>query len=433
MRVCHIATRDVVGGAAIAAYRLHAGLNQIGVASQMLVDWKASADHSVHALRRNWSRLAGLRARPVNWRIKRDFNRYRRTALPTLELLTDDRNARGGDVVAALPSAEVYNLHWVSGLIDYRQFFSSLRAGQPLVWTLHDMNPFTGGCHYAFECERHQLGCGSCPQLGSNDGSDLTAQIHARKTMAFSRVSPDRMRVVAPSRWLAAQARQSKLFRRFDVAHVPYGIETDVFRPHDKSLAREVLDLPSGHRILLFVAQDLKNHRKGFDLLAKALQEARCDKPILLVSAGTAGSIEICGGRHRSLGDVNSPRLMSLVYSASDLLVCPTRADNLPNVVLEAMSCGTPVVGFDVGGVPDMIRPGLTGLLAPAEDVRALREAIETLLNDDALRARLSEACRKVAVEEYALSIQARRYQAIYDDLIEASRRLGGDACGRET
>jgi len=244
MKIMHIASRDIVGGASIAAFRLHSALREIGVGSEMFVDWKVSHDADVHTVQRRWTRGAMLRRRMRKWRIRRDFERYRQSISPNLELLTDDRDPGGLDVAASLPGADLYNLHWVSGLIDYRQFFSVLPQNKALVWTVHDMNPFTGGCHYSMGCDHFHERCGACPQLGSDMPFDLTAQIHARKTDAFAKLSPETTRIVSPSRWIMKEARASRLFKRFDVEYIPYGIETNIFRPYASSTARQVLRLP---------------------------------------------------------------------------------------------------------------------------------------------------------------------------------------------
>src|SRR5579872_3726726 len=218
----------------------------------MLVDWKTTADPHVHVLKRDLSTMADLRRRIASWQIRRDFGRYRDTMLPTLELLTDDRSARGRAIMANMPKADIYNLHWVSDLIDYRQFFGALPRAQPLVWTLHDMNPFTGGCHYTAGCERFRGACGTCPQLGSKEPSDLTALIHARKKTALAKLQPETTRIIATSRWMEAQACSSSLMRNFDVIRIPYGLDTDVFAPRDRDIAREVFGIPHDKKVVLF-------------------------------------------------------------------------------------------------------------------------------------------------------------------------------------
>jgi glycosyltransferase involved in cell wall biosynthesis len=424
VKVVHISSRDIVGGASIAAYRLHKGLRQIGVDSEMFVDWKASDDANVHPVQRDWSRGAMLRRRIEKWRIRRDFERYRSTLSPTLELITDDRDPGGRDVSATLPDADAYNLHWVSGFVDYRRFCSTLPLGKPLVWTLHDMNPFTGGCHYTLGCDRFRERCGACPQLGSRAPSDLTSQIHARKTAAFAALCPETTRIVSSSRWLRSEARASELFRRFDVDCIPYSLDTDVFRPRDRAEARHALGLPQDGHVVLFGAERLNNYRKGFDLLTAALHGLSTRAPVTLACVGAGGPQSRPDLGYVPLGEISSEETMSLAMSAANLFVCPSRAEAFGQVVLESMACGTPVIGFDVGGVPDMVRPGLTGLLAPREDVTALRAAIKSLLDDENLLMAMSAACRQVVLDEYSLVIQARRYSELYDDLIAASARL---------
>lgn len=424
VRALSVCTNDVTGGAAIAAYRLHEGLRRIGVASSMLVASKASADPDVHEIRRDSSSLARLIRRFQSSRIAKDIGRYSKTLSPTLELLSDDRVAGPADLTNSRLPADVYQLHWVAGFLDYKRFFGSLPLGAPLVWTLHDMNPFTGGCHYAMGCEKYMEHCGACPQLGSGDPSDLTAQIHARKSASLGRLLPETTKIVAPSHWMTGQAKASTLLRGFDVMRIPNGLDTDVFQPRDRKEARDRFGLPQNAKVVMIVAHYLTNHRKGFDLLTAALDGLSAKSPVVLASAGVMDRPAPFSQLHVPLGKIGSERLMSYALSAADVFVCPTRADNLPNVVLEAMACGTPVVGFDVGGVADMVRTGETGILVTPEDVGGLRNAIETVLYDDELKNRFSTNCRQAACDEFRLEIQARRYLAIYEELIESSLRL---------
>jgi glycosyltransferase involved in cell wall biosynthesis len=358
--------------------------------------------------------------------ITKDLQRYGKSLSPTLELFSDDRAAGGNELTRSLPDGDVYNLHWVAGLLDYRRFFAEFPAGTPLVWTLHDMNPFTGGCHYTLGCEKFKKRCGCCPQLGSTNASDLTFQVLARKQASLERLNPLTTRVVATSTWMEGEARTSALLGRFDVLGIPYGLDTDVFQPRDRRVAREVFGLPQNHRVVMFAAQSLRNHRKGYDLLVGALDGIASDNdaPITLASVGEAGMEVKVRTHHVPLGQMLSQRLLSFAYSAADVFVISSRAEAFGQVVFEAMACGTPVVGFDVGGIPDMVRPRRTGLLVPPQDVAALRSAIETVINDDELRGYLSAECRRVAVEEYALGVQADRYKRLYEGLIEASRSL---------
>lgn len=220
------------------------------------------------------------------------------------------------------------------------------------------------------------------------------------------------------------EARSSSLFSRFDIERIPNSLDTDIFVPRRRKTARELFDLPTDAKVILFVAESIGNHRKGFDLLQAALLSMKASDSIVLAAIGHSHGIDAQGTRLVNLGRIENERMMSFAMSAADIFVMPTRAEAFGQVVFEAMACGTPVVGFDVGGIPDMVRPGETGLLALPEDVSSLKRAIETLLDDDELRATMSRECRRIALEEYSLEIQGNRYKALYEDLVEKSCRL---------
>ena len=426
MRISHLSFSNAGGGAMIAASRLHQGLLRIGASSRMHVAKRVGDDATVDTVPRAQSLTECVHCCRDHARFAREQRPYAKTISPWLELFSDDRVA-GRDLLAeTLPHAEVYNLHWVAGFLDYGRFFLRLPSGTPLVWTLHDMNPLTGGCHYTLGCERFSEGCGYCPQLGSTNPDDPSARIHRRKRAALATVGPDTTRIVATSRWLQAEAQRSSLLGRFTVERIPYGLDTEVFTPRCKEIAREVFGVPKGKPVVLFVADNVSNYRKGFDLLQAALRDLDLGHHITLACIGKHAPMVVTGGTVALIGRIDNERMMSFAYSAADVFVMPTRAEAFGQVVFEAMACGTPVVAFDVGGVPDMVRPGETGLLVPPEDVRALREAIVTVLTDDGLRLHLSVQCRRVAVTEYSLDVQARRYLEVYETLVEAA------ACARK-
>lgn len=421
MNVTHLSTSDRGGGAAIAAYRLHDALARAGIGSAVQVRIKITDDPAVLALcEKPDGRMARLSYKWRRWVLRHQRKRALVAAPSTLELFTDDRVAGRTPLYETMARTDVVNLHWVAGLVDIPRFFDSLPKATPFVWTLHDMNPFTGGCHYTLGCNDILSACGTAPPPDGVGRRDLSTEIFARKRAAYSTLVHETTRIVAPSHWLAGEAKRSSLFGDFEVDVIPHSLDTDLFFPRDKAAARELLGLPATGRIVLFVADAVDNYRKGFDLLCDALDRLQPEEGIILVSVG-AGRPARLPANYLSLGRFDNDRVMALAYCAADVFVLPTRADNLPNVILEAMACGTPAVAFDVGGVPDVVRPGETGLLAPPEDVSALARAINTLLLDDELRARLAHNCREAAVKEYALDIQARRYIALYEELIEAS------------
>lgn len=416
MSVFHLNTNDINGGAARAAYRLHYGLRRIGVESSMYVRRKASQDDTVETHDTSPPLLQRIRDRVVRRWLSSRFSTYADTRPKGLELFSQARTVDGTRVVQQVPEADVYNLHWINGFIDPLPFFQNTQ--QPIVWTLHDMNPFTGGCHYNVGCRKFEDQCGACPQLGSDDDTDLSRTVWTRKRRAYQNaIQNNRLHIVAPSAWLADEAQRSSLFHDAPVRVIPNGLDASTFRPRDTEGFRSALEIPKAHRVVLFVAQSTDNHRKGFDLLSDALSTLEGENITLLSIGGTPPDLEV-SAPHRHFGTIESNLLLSVFYSLADLFVIPSRQDNLPNTVLESMACGTPVVGFEVGGIPDMVRPGATGWLAEPESVRSLRNAINTALADNGARRQRSERCREVVEAEYTLEVQAQAYKQLYQSLL---------------
>jgi glycosyltransferase involved in cell wall biosynthesis len=422
MRVVHISNGGF-GGAARAAYRLHAGLRRLGHDSCMLVLYPSEGDPSVRRFLPPgglWNRFRRyFRGR----RIVSDYAPYRQSRSADYDMFSDDRSKYRTDLLAQLPPCDVINLHWVADLVDYRTFFAQAARRQPVVWTLHDKNAFTGGCYYANGCAGYVDSCGTCPALGSRHENDLSRQIWQRKRDTFARAPEGNLEFVAASRWLAEEARRSSLLGKFPVTTIHYGLDLEEFAPRDRSFARSVLGVPPDAAVVLFAATAVSQPRKGFRLLAEALAGLTEVDNLLLLSLGEGVAPAIGSVRHRHLGPASNDRLLSVVYSAADVFVIPSLQENLALTALEAMACGTPVVGFDVGGIPDLVRPGVTGLLAPVGDVPALRAAVRQVLVNPTLRAAMSSNCRRLAAEEFALEVQARRYADLYRRMLGTHAR----------
>jgi len=417
MNVALLNTKDEGGGAARAAYRLHCGLkNEKGVSPTLFVRDKQSADEAVRAYQPDGGLWTRIRRRWRQETIQRAFQSYQSSRPDDAELFSDDRAPYDGRVARQCPAADVVNLHWISDFVDVGSFLE--RVSVPVVWTLHDMNAFTGGCHYSVGCKRYQEACGQCPQLGSEEEEDLSRSIWKRKRAAYRPlIQNHRLCMVSPSEWLAEEARRSPLLKGGTVEVIPNGVDSTTFRPRETEGLRTALDVPDHHRIVLFVAQFSENRRKGFRLLKDALSGLSVENVTLMSIGGGTPTFE-SGIPHRHLGRLESDLLLSIFYSLADLFVIPSRQDNLPNTVLESLACGTPVVGFDTGGIPDMVRPNETGWLAETGNVRSLRNVLERALADDAERRRKSNRSRKVVQNEYTLEIQARAYRRLYNALL---------------
>lgn len=419
MKVVHLSTNDIKGGAALSAYRLHRGLVRTGHDSSMLVKHRSSQDPKVAEFVLPMDLGARWRRRSRRKAIVRSIRPYAQTRPSGFELFSEDRTPYGGSMLEQVPPCDVMNLHWVAAYLDYEQFFPAASQRAAIVWTLHDMNAVTGGCHYDMECGRYAQHCGACPQLGSQDPHDLTGQVWDRKREVFDRLDSKKLCVVTPSRWLTQVVKCSPILSRFRVETIPYGIDLDDFSPRGRSAARDVLGIPQDAKVVLFLSEMVDNRRKGFSLLTQALAccAGSVDRLWLLSVGKNAAKIEgDIQGSHLSY--VDNDRFLSLAYSAADLFAIPSLQDNLPNTVLEAMACATPVAGFDIGGIRDMVRHDVTGLLVSPGDVDGLRSAIVQLLKNPLIGISMGLRARQIALEEYPLELQAQRYSDLYKSLL---------------
>ena len=420
MRITHLSTTDQAGGAARAAYRLHQGLRKIGCDSQMLVQRKVSSDPAVREFVPPEDLGTRLR-RAVRGRYLSRNRRWLESRPKDASFLSEDRSEHGADVLGQLPGQGILNLHWVAGLFDYQQFFARVPDGLPIVWTLHDMNPFTGGCHFDAGCGKFANACGGCPQLNSMNANDFSAKCLRRKITALKKIGVERLHVVAPSRWMAGEAGKSAILGGFASSVIPYGLDTDVFRPHEKRAARKAWGIPEDARVVLFVADSVEEKRKGFSELLQALKGLQGASGLCLAALGRDIASPQEGLPVRNLGYVRDDEKLALAYSAADVFVAPSLQDNFPNTILEAFACGTPAVSYRVGGCAEQVSDGETGLLAKPGEPHDLRRAIARVLEDAELRARMSEACRRTAIEKYSLEIQASRYKQLYEKLREGN------------
>lgn len=406
MNVLHLSYLDNKGGSARGAYRLHTALRARGIGSQMVVRKKTTHDPDVELMTfgalEKLDVLAGAAANALS--LESFF-------YPSSFALKHRPVFRRADVL------QLYNLHggWFS--VNALPALSRLR---PVVWQLDDMAAFTGHCAYAFACERYLTGCGQCPHLDNPQPlrRDTTAFLWKMKNRAYSR---SRLTVVAPSRWMEQCARSSPLLGRFDVRRIPYGIDTTLFRPMRRA-AREVLGLDPHRLLVLFGAELVTQERKGVQYFCQAVGRLspalRARVTLLIVGLGSERLALPAGCDSRRFGMVHDDRLVAAIYAAADLVVMTTLADNLPNALLEALACGTPAVAFKTGGVPDAVRHLETGWLAAPRSAEEIAAGLETLLGDDALRARLGARAREVAETEYTIQLQAERFAALYSELV---------------
>lgn len=407
MKILIVNTSDIHGGAAIAAYRLMNALLREGEHVKMLVRDKQT-DHT------GVIPAGGKLQNKINFYLERGviFLRNRFTKRHLFDISIANTGLSITDLLA-FREADVIHLHWINqGMLSLDEIGRIIASGKKIVWTMHDMWPFTGICHHAAGCTRYERSCGECPWLRSPSRNDLSHQLFLAKQAVYTR---GQITFVACSNWLRELAAKSPLTAGHRVISIPNPIDTTFYIPMDKSEARQRLKLPEDKKIVLFAAVKASDPRKGIDYLAEASRiMAQQHDDILFLIAGNDG--EELGERlslpARSLGYV-APQDMAGVYNAADLFVTPSLQENLPNTIMEAMACGTPCVGFRTGGIPEMISHGTNGYVAAYKDAEDLANGILwTLYQADT--ETLSSNAREKVLQEYSQEIIAVQYRDIY-------------------
>jgi glycosyltransferase involved in cell wall biosynthesis len=419
LSVLHLSTYDIVGGAARAAYRLHEGLRTSGVSSRMLVREKHSDDPDVllaasqpeARLHRAWRKAAPY--------LDAVLARWTRSDNPTPISPSWLPGPTRDDVRALAP--DVVNLHWICGGFVRPEAIAGI--AQPIVWTLHDQWAFCGAEHYTRACSRFREGYRHGNRPSGETGLDVNRWVWSRKRRAYRKVGD--IAFVAPSTWLTRLATESVLLRGRQVVTIPYGIDHETFRPIDKALAREILRLPGNTCLILFGAfGGLGNPRKGFPAFATAVRDMASRIPaataeVVIFGSSLGAKPPDLGMPIRSLGYLADSTTLALAYSAADVFVTTASEDNLPLTVMESMACGTPVIGFDVGGVGDLVRTQDTGWLVPAGDVARLATALKEAVTEDEHRRNLGRNARALIASGFTLAHQSEQYRRLYGEMLE--------------
>jgi glycosyltransferase involved in cell wall biosynthesis len=408
MKTLILSTADIDGGAARAAYRLHQGLKALGEPSQMLVRVKLSNDRSVVAEQSLLTKLGPmLNTRPILRYPNRKKKLFSSNVFP---------DALAKKVAAINP--DVVNLHWIGN--GFLQIETLKRFNCPIVWTLQDMWPLTGGCHYSEDCDRYTQTCGRCPQLGSTAEQDLTRTIWKRKQKAWQGIN---LTIVTPSQWMADCVKASSLLGQCRVEVVPFCLDTETYKPTPKAIARDILGLPQDKRLILFGALGATiDPRKGFDRLVAALsqlaQQGLGEKAeVIVFGSNTPDNPPDFGFKAHYLGSFADDLSLSIVYSAADVMIVPSIQESFGQTASEALACATPVVAFAATGLKDIVAHQQCGYLAQPYESEDLARGIAWVLEDGDRHLKLCEAARTRAVEQFALKLQARAYQALFQEL----------------
>lgn len=410
MKVLHISTFDVVGGAARAAYRIHQSLQKAGISSQMLVQYKKGNDPAVSALE--------CKARS---RLRSSMDNLSLKLYPQRQYLFSTQwfpDAIAPKVKQINP--DIVNLHWICN--GFVQIETLAKLNKPLVWTLHDMWAFTGGCHYTQGCDRYTNSCGACPQLKNNKNWDLSHWIWKRKNRAWKDCN---LSIVSPSNWLAECTKSSSLFKNSAVEVIPHGIDLTKYKPINKEIARNLLNLPLDKRLVLFGASpgSIGDKRKGLYLLQPALQNLNqlgWQDTLELVIFGNSqppeNSVDL-GFKTHYLGQFRDDISLALIYSSADVMVVPSLQEAFGQTASESLACGTPVVAFAKTGLEDIIDHQQNGYLVKPFEIEELAKGINWVLADSDRQKQLCINAREKAEREYSLELQARRYLSLFEKI----------------
>lgn len=420
MKILLVNTMERRGGAAIACGRLRDALQAEGVSVKMLVAEKSSTDTSVVAITGNLRSKLAVRARFL-WE---HFVIWACNGFSTKDLFSLSLGNAGKNITA-LPQvreADIIHLHWVNqGFISLKDIKKLTRMGKPVVWTMHDMWPFTGVCHYSGDCTRYEQACGDCPKLRFPSAHDMSAWAWRHKSEYSLHGN---ITFVGCSRWMADMAAESSLTENSKIVSIPNPIDTDVFQVKSKADCRKSFGLPENKRLLLFGADRIDDERKGFSylrealmLLSESLPKSIEDIEIVVFGGQKSDALPLLPFPVHHIGRVDSVGKLVDIYNAVDVFIIPSLEDNLPNTIMESLSCGTPVVGFKTGGIPEMIDHQSNGYVARNRDTEDLMNGILWVLSAD--HSSLSHTAREKVMRSYSQAVVAKEYKELYAGLLE--------------
>lgn len=412
MKVLQVNNSDIAGGAARAAYRLHIGLRKFGIDSSMLTNFKYSDDSSVIApltpLEKLKSQLSySLEYRHLFLKPKSLFS----SALHSFTNTVEKINKLNPDIV---------HLHWVNGGMLRIEDINKIKA--PIVWSMHDNWLFTGGCHVMYDCKGYLKKCGNCRVLGSSSENDRSSKTLSRKIKVFA--NNQQILPIALSGWMLERAQESFLLSGRKIANIPNPINVDVYNPFDKSMARKLWNLPQQKKLVLFGAMSAtSDENKGYKYLIAAVKQLKETSDIEFIVFGSSKPEcdELNDFKTHYVGKLSDDVALKSLYSACDVMVVPSKQENLSNAIMESLACGTPVVAFNVGGNGDLIDHLLNGYLAQPFNTKDLAQGIEWMLN----HLNYDEVSRNAVIkvkERFSEEVIIPMYIKLYNDILKGKK-----------
>ena len=402
MRVYHLSSAPFSGGAARAGFRLHEGLLREPGVESLWLDASGGA-HGPSVL----NLPPPTKPSPLLLRLRRKkwAKITQRHFAPTTPPASNPIGWGSIEMLEKLPKPDVWNLHWVSWFLDWANLLPWMAEQAPIVWTLHDLNPLRGIWHYEPQTEERT------PERLKYEAEALEI-----KRRALAKIPKDRLTFIGPSRWMVGECGKSPITAGFRCESIPYGLDTDVFQNRSKEKIREIFGIANSECVIGFVADSMHDPRKGMHLLLEAIELLAAQHKNLHLLAVGSGKLKTTSVRCTQVGSVANDVLLSHIYSACDVFVCPSAQDNLPNTVLEALACNVPIAGFRVGGLPDLVACELQGTLGRLDGGAAsLAAAISSRIQSR------SSALNEQIPFSYSLESQAQSYLQLYGSFIDRS------------
>ena len=416
MRVLIVNTSERIGGAAIAARRLMESLKNNGIKAKMLVKDKQTDRLSIIGLKKNWWRVwQFIWERIIIWK-ENGFRKHNLFAVDIANTGTDITN------IPEFQAADIIHLHWINqGMLSLNDIKKILQSGKPIVWTMHDMWPCTGICHHARECNKYHQECHHCPYLYKGGSKkDISFQTFKKKLELY-KLAP--ITFITCSQWLKGKAEESALLMQHPIIHIPNPINTNLFRPRNKQESRIKSGLPTDKKLILFGSVKITDKRKGIDYFIESCKLLVQKHPQLIEELG----VVVYGKDSEQLKPllplqvyplnyISNEKELVDVYNAVDLYVTPSLEENLPNTIMEAMACGIPCVGFNVGGIPEMIDHLHNGYVADYRSSEDFANGIHWALSESEYKS-LSEEARRKVTASYSENIIAQKYIDVYNKI----------------
>lgn len=410
MNIVHLVTTDI-GGAARAAIRINEAINKSKSKeynSKIIVANKSSINTNIYTLEKN-----------KFYKIKRVIyyfiNRISLCKYSPKQPFSNEIIGFNVLKYKEIEKADIINIHWINGgMISYSTLNKLKNSNKKIVWTLHDMWAFTGGCHYDEECGRYESKCSKCKVLNSQNKNDLSTVIQNKKSKIYSNFD---INIIGCSKWISESAKKSSLlYDKYNI-NIPNPINVDIFKPINKEIAKDILNIKTDKKIILFGAMSsTSDKRKGFSYLLESIKKLEKDKYLAVIFGNKNENSEIEKYiETKYIGQLLDDYSLSVLYNCADVFVAPSIQENLANTVMEALSCSVPVVAFNIGGMSDMIKHKLNGYLSKPLDSDSLTIGIKYCTENT---IEMGKYARKYVLENYTYEIIGEKYRNFYDEIL---------------